>query len=227
MINSPVFFIRNVAEYAKFARMLADGDRLGYFFGGQPTAHPRVEESWLPWTWSWNPFDWHLRDMRLALSRVEGYRNFVTKLWNAARFLEMNGCARQSGFDPRKVELPLNRWITGATARAAADVAARIEDYRFNEAANAAYDFVWGIFCDWYLELAKPILTGENEDEQAETAQGGGGSLERHPILLISASGGEGHYHAADPLLDRPTDCWITRGPGRRGVAAPDRRRRR
>ncbi len=109
------------------------------------------------------------RDMRLAMSRVEGYRNFVTKLWNAARFLEMNGCARQAGFDPRTPALPLNRWIVGATARAVAEVAGKIEDYKFNEAANAAYDFVWGTYCDWYVELAKPVLTGDQPAEKAET----------------------------------------------------------
>ncbi len=109
------------------------------------------------------------RDMRLAIARVEGYRNFVTKLWNAARFLEMNGCARVEAFDPRKNTLAINRWIVGSTARAVANVTAALEDYRFNEAANAAYDFVWGTFCDWYIELAKPVFTGEDEAAKAET----------------------------------------------------------
>ncbi|WP_423068140.1 valine--tRNA ligase [Devosia sp. CN2-171] len=109
------------------------------------------------------------RDMRLAMSRVEGYRNFVTKLWNAARFLEMNGCARAEAYDPKKNTLALNRWIIGSTARAAAAITAAIEDYRFNEAANAAYDFVWGTFCDWYIELAKPVFTGDDEAAKAET----------------------------------------------------------
>jgi valyl-tRNA synthetase len=109
------------------------------------------------------------RDLKLAMGRVEGYRNFVTKIWNAARFLEMNGCARVEGFDPAKSELAVNRWIIGATARAAASVGKSIEDYKFNEAANAAYDFVWGTFCDWYLELAKPVFAGEQAEEKAET----------------------------------------------------------
>ncbi|HVY50003.1 MAG TPA: valine--tRNA ligase [Devosia sp.] len=109
------------------------------------------------------------RDMRLALARVEGYRNFVTKLWNAARFLEMNGCARKATFAPNRVDLPVNRWIVGATAKAVAAVQKAIEDYKFNEAANAAYDFVWGLFCDWYLELAKPILNGDQEAGKLET----------------------------------------------------------
>jgi len=109
------------------------------------------------------------RDMRLAIARVEGYRNFVTKLWNAARFLEMNGCVRVEGFDPKKNTLAINRWIIGSTARAVASVTTTLEDYRFNEAANAAYDFVWGTFCDWYIELAKPVFTGEDEVAKAET----------------------------------------------------------
>jgi len=109
------------------------------------------------------------RDIRLAISRVEGYRNFVTKLWNAARFLEMNECRRVEGYDPKANKLALNRWIVGATARAAAQVREGIEDYKFNEAANAAYDFVWGTFCDWYVEFAKPVLMGEDETARAET----------------------------------------------------------
>ncbi len=109
------------------------------------------------------------RDLRLSMSRVEGYRNFVTKLWNAARFLEMNGCVRVAGYDPRGNKLALNKWIVGSTARAVGAVTKAIEDFKFNEAANSAYDFVWGTFCDWYVELAKPVLTGEDEAEKAET----------------------------------------------------------
>jgi valyl-tRNA synthetase len=109
------------------------------------------------------------RDMRLAMSRVEGYRNFVTKLWNAARFLEMNGCARRADYNPARTSLSLNRWIVGATARAISEIEAKLGEYKFNEAANAAYDFVWGTYCDWYVELAKPILTGELETEKQET----------------------------------------------------------
>eukprot|EP01036_Dinobryon_divergens_P061566 gene61566-biopygen9287 len=109
------------------------------------------------------------RDLRLAMSRVEGYRNFVTKLWNAARFLEMNGCVRSASFAPNRVDLALNKWIIGATARAVADVQKSIEDYKFNEAANAAYDFVWGTYCDWYVELTKPIVQGADGSEKDET----------------------------------------------------------
>ncbi len=109
------------------------------------------------------------RDIKLATSRVEGYRNFATKLWNAARFAEMNGCFRKAGFDPRGVEQTLNRWIIGETARAVTEVTAAIEAYRFNDSANVAYRFVWNIFCDWYLELAKPVLQGADGPAKDET----------------------------------------------------------
>ncbi len=124
------------------------------------------------------------RDLKLAISRVEGYRNFVTKLWNAARFLEMNECRRVEGYDPGANTLPLNRWIVGATARGLAAVRAGIEDYKFNEAANSAYDFVWGTFCDWYVEFAKPVFMGEDEAAKAETRATAAWALDQILIML-------------------------------------------
>jgi valyl-tRNA synthetase len=109
------------------------------------------------------------RDIKLSTQRIEGYRNFGTKLWNAARFAEMNGCILQASFDARKVEITLNSWIIGETAKAIAEVTRAIETYRFNDAANAAYRFVWNIFCDWYLELAKPLLQGADGPAKDET----------------------------------------------------------
>jgi valyl-tRNA synthetase len=109
------------------------------------------------------------RDIKLSLKGVEGYRNFATKLWNATRFAEMNECVRQPGFDPTTVEETVNRWIAGEVERTAAAVTAGIEAYKFNEAAGAIYDFTWGTFCDWYLELTKPILEGGSEAAKAET----------------------------------------------------------
>jgi valyl-tRNA synthetase len=109
------------------------------------------------------------RDIKLATSRVEGYRNFATKLWNALRFAEMNGCARVAGFDPKAVEQDVNRWILGEAAKAVAEVSASIEAYRFNDAANGAYRFVWNIYCDWYVELTKPILQGADGPAKDET----------------------------------------------------------
>jgi valyl-tRNA synthetase len=109
------------------------------------------------------------RDIKLAPARVEGYRNFATKLWNAARFGEMNECVRQFDFDPHSVTHTLNRWIVGETERAANAVTAGLEGYKFNEAASAIYEFVWGVTCDWYLEIIKPILAGDDEQAKAET----------------------------------------------------------
>ena len=128
------------------------------------------------------------RDMRLSLARVEGYRNFVTKLWNAARFLEINGCVRRASFEPMRTNLPLNRWIVGATARAVAAVDGALADFRFNEAANLAYDFVWGTYCDWFVELAKPILTGEDAAAKLETQSAAAWTLDQilkllHPFM--------------------------------------------
>ena len=109
------------------------------------------------------------RDIKLSTQRVEGYRNFATKLWNAARFAEMNGCAIVAKFDPKSAKETLNRWIAHETAKAAAEVTEAIEAYRFNDAAAAVYRFVWNIYCDWYLELAKPLLTGPDGPGKAET----------------------------------------------------------
>jgi valyl-tRNA synthetase len=109
------------------------------------------------------------RDIKLSTQRVEGYRNFATKLWNAARFAEMNGCATVAGFDPKSAKETLNRWIAHETAKAAAEVTEAIEAYRFNDAAGGLYRFVWNIYCDWYLELAKPLLTGAAGPAKAET----------------------------------------------------------
>ncbi|MBH0239707.1 valine--tRNA ligase [Methylobrevis albus] len=102
------------------------------------------------------------RDIKLAPARVAGYRNFGTKLWNAVRFAEMNGCVRTAGFDPDAVTETIDRWIVVEVAKAAEGIAAAVDAYRFNDAAAVAYGFVWNSFCDWYLELAKPILTAED-----------------------------------------------------------------
>jgi valyl-tRNA synthetase len=109
------------------------------------------------------------RDIKLSTQRVEGERNFATKLWNASRFAEMNDCATVAGFDPKSAREVLNRWIAHETAKTAREVTAAIEAYKFNEAALAARAFVWNIFCDWYLELVKPVLTGADGTAKAET----------------------------------------------------------
>ncbi|HWM83779.1 MAG TPA: valine--tRNA ligase [Pseudolabrys sp.] len=109
------------------------------------------------------------RDIKLSTQRVEGYRNFATKLWNAARFGEMNGCATIDGFDPKSARETINRWIAHETVKAAGEIVEALRAYRFNDAASAAYRFVWNIYCDWYLELAKPVLLGPDNDAKRET----------------------------------------------------------
>ena len=109
------------------------------------------------------------RDIKLSKNRVEGYRNFVTKLWNAARFCEMSECRRIEGFDPRQCKLPLNRWIGGEFARAHSEVTAAIEAHKYNEAANTLYQFAWHLFCDWYVEFAKLPLNGDDGAARDET----------------------------------------------------------
>jgi valyl-tRNA synthetase len=109
------------------------------------------------------------RDIKLSRQRIEGYRNFGTKLWNATRFCQMNGCARAEGFDPASVKAPLNRWIVGEVQRTAAAVTGSLADCGFGEATEQLYRFIWNQFCDWYVELAKPLLTGSDAAAKAET----------------------------------------------------------
>ncbi len=109
------------------------------------------------------------RDIKLSKTRIEGYRNFGTKLWNAARFCQMNECAVPPGFDPATLSSPLNRWLRGEVVRCGALVTDAIEAGRFDEASEALYRFIWNSFCDWYLELAKPVLNGPDEAAKAET----------------------------------------------------------
>ena len=109
------------------------------------------------------------RDVKLDPQRVAGYRNFGTKLWNATRFGEMNGVKRDPDFDPASAKLTINRWILTELSRSVAAITAGIEAYRFNEASGAAYRFVWNLFCDWYLELLKPVFAGTDEAAKAES----------------------------------------------------------
>ncbi len=109
------------------------------------------------------------RPIKLAPARVEGYRNFATKLWNATRFSQMNGVESVGDFDPATAKLTLNRWVLGELARCATNVDKALAEFRFNEAATALYEFVWGTFCDWYVELSKPVFLGTDEVAKAET----------------------------------------------------------
>jgi valyl-tRNA synthetase len=127
-------------------------------------------------------------DIKLAPAHVESNRNFATKLWNAARFVEFNGAARVPGFDPRTAKETLNRWIAHETAKAAREITAAIEAYRFNEAAAEAYRFVWNVYCDWYVELSKPLLTGADGPAKDETRATAAWALDQilkllHPFM--------------------------------------------
>ncbi|MBI1252657.1 MAG: valine--tRNA ligase [Alphaproteobacteria bacterium] len=124
------------------------------------------------------------RDIKLSENRIQGYRNFATKLWNAARFAQMNECAVWDEFDPASPKQTVNRWIVGEVAKAAADVTRELEAYRFNEAAGALYRFVWNVYCDWYLELIKPLLSGDDEAAKAETRRTAAWALDQILLLL-------------------------------------------
>lgn len=108
------------------------------------------------------------RDIRMSEERVEGYRNFTTKLWNAARYCEMNEALPQDGFDPASVKNTLNQWIIGEVVTTAKAIEAGLEAYKFNEASSAIYQFTWGTFCDWYLEFTKPLLAAGDDALKAE-----------------------------------------------------------
>ncbi|MBP8062489.1 MAG: valine--tRNA ligase [Brevundimonas sp.] len=128
------------------------------------------------------------RDIKLSKQRIEGYRNFGTKLWNAARFSQMNEAKRVEGFDPATVEQTINRWIRGELTKAERGVSEAIEGGRFDDAASALYRFVWNVFCDWYLELAKPVFMGSDEAAKAETRAMTAWTLDQtlklmHPIM--------------------------------------------
>lgn len=114
------------------------------------------------------------RDIKMSDKRVEGYRNFGTKLWNAAKFCEMNECFNTDGdFNPSDAKLTLNKWIIGEAEKAALKVTESLEAFRYNDAAAAAYHFTWGTFCDWFIELVKPQFyadDGADKDECRKTA---------------------------------------------------------
>jgi len=124
------------------------------------------------------------RGIKLSKQRVEGYRNFVTKLWNAARYCEMNDCRPDPAFDPATCQETVNRWIVGEMAKLRSQIDTALEAYRFNDAAQAAYQTTWNLFCDWYLEFTKPILTGDDAAAAAETRAATGWALDQLLLLL-------------------------------------------
>lgn len=106
------------------------------------------------------------RDVKFSKDQVEGYRNFGTKFWNACRFAEMNGCVFDPAFEPQGVTSPLNRWIVGEVSTLIEQVTQALETYKFNEAAQSLYQFIWGTFCDWYLEFCKPKFFTPGDDQK-------------------------------------------------------------
>ena len=109
------------------------------------------------------------RDLKLSESRIEGYRNFVTKIWNAAKYLEMNDCQYDSEFDISGVITAPNKWIIGKTLGTLDSINQSYSKFRFNDIANNLYNHTWGVFCDWYIEFSKALLNDENEKTVLET----------------------------------------------------------
>ena len=164
------------------------------------------------------------RDIKLSASRVEGYRNFATKLWNAARFAEINDCLPRSDFDPAAAKVTLNRWIAGESERTLAAVTEALRAFRFNEAAGAIYHFIWHVYCDWYLELSKPILAGDDAAAAAETRGMTAFVLDRaltllHPFMPFVT---EELWAKRAPKEGRPTLLMLAPWPEHRGLANAD-----
>ena len=109
------------------------------------------------------------RDIKLSENRVEGYRNFATKLWNAARFCEFNNCSFNKEFNPSSCSHPINSWIISKLFITTAELELSLEKFRFNDAASSIYNFTWGTFCDWYLEFAKPLFLADDKSVIEET----------------------------------------------------------
>ena len=121
--------------------------------------------------------------LKLDMQRIQGYRNFGTKLWNAARFAEMNEAVLSDGTVPM-ADQAVNKWIIGETAKVREVVDAAFDTYRFNDAAQALYAYVWGKVCDWYVELSKPLLNGNDEAAKEETRRVMGWVIDQCLILL-------------------------------------------
>ncbi|MET0575426.1 MAG: valine--tRNA ligase [Mesorhizobium sp.] len=148
------------------------------------------------------------RDVKLDPARIAGYRNFGTKLWNATRFAEMNGVARNDDLWLGDAKLTINRWILTELTRATREITDGITAFRFNDAAGAAYRFVWNLFCDWYLELLKPVFMGDDEAAKVESQAVAAFVLDEiykllHPFMPFMTE--ELWAHTAGEGRERPT----------------------
>ena len=157
------------------------------------------------------------RDVKLGAARVESYRRFVTKLWNAARFCEMNGIRPDASFDPSRATLPLTRWILDAMNRAIAEASAALEAYRFDEYAAACYRFTWDTFCDWFVEFAKPVLA---EGDATAARCGDRGVCARHHPAAAASGDAVRHRGAVGSLRLRRTMQPDPRAVARAGYRA-------
>ncbi|MDO6456268.1 valine--tRNA ligase [Celeribacter halophilus] len=149
--------------------------------------------------------------LKLSVDRIKGYRNFTTKIWNAARFAEMNEVF--DAYEPGVIPTPtatVNKWIVGETVKVLKEVDTAFEEYRFNDAANALYAFVWGKFCDWYVELSKPLFYDGDDAAKAETRQTMGWVLDQALVML----------HPIMPFITE--ELWGTIKPGRGLLALAD-----
>ena len=153
------------------------------------------------------------RDIKMDEKRVEGYRNFATKLWNAARFCQSNGISASTTLEPPAATLAVNKWVVAETIKTVQAVDLALAEYRFDAAANAVYQFVWSRFCDWYLELIKPaFVEGERGEIDAESKIVAGWVLDQilvllHPFMPFIT---EELWHA---MGDRPYDLIIAKWP--------------
>ncbi|MEJ6594146.1 valine--tRNA ligase [Parasphingorhabdus sp.] len=124
------------------------------------------------------------RDIKMDDKRVEGYRNFATKLWNASRFCEANGIGASKTIAAPEAALPVNRWIISEVVETQQALDKALTDLRFDAAANTIYHFAWDRFCDWYLELIKPVLQGQDANAKDETRVVAGWVLDQIIVML-------------------------------------------
>ena len=146
------------------------------------------------------------RDIKMSTTRLEGYRNFTTKIWNACRFLQMNGCTGSAAIDLSSVKEPINKWIVSEYSDAIEKTTKAIELYRFNEAADALYHFIWNSYCNWYVELIKPSLNDDDANAAAETPATASTILEGtlrllHPFMPFLTEELNREIFASDDLL--------------------------
>ncbi len=153
------------------------------------------------------------RDIKLSKDRIEGYRNFATKLWNVARYCEMNECKPIPEFNPSTTTHTVNRWIISELAVLSKKCATALDSFKFNDAANLLYQFAWGTFCDWYIEITKPLLSGEDESAKAETRATAAYTFNQiilmlNPIMPFISEELHAHLHDKNPA-ETTKDEWL------------------